>query len=512
MTRPTTTSSSDSTVTGTELSLAEDPGAAAAGLTRGAMWCSEAGCRSRLCSAPRGGDVLAHPASPAADDPDLQLHPGGAVPRRAADEVALPGAVEPDRVAAGHERGRPAGCRASRGARGQEPLEEELALAGPGRCDRAGGGRKAEASSSTARRGVRVPPASHAESGGGGAAATTGQAGWSASGIPTGGGRYFKYRPPPGPFLAVGWKMCGPDRLLAEGPNRRPSWSAGAERDARGSRRRRRRAAELRNCAAPDLLARQRATASNACKLQQPRAHKATTARRAQLVSCGHGLRFRARAALAPLQQCVQLGRSGPRRRPWRASRGCCFRERRSGEPRTARSRRAALPRRTDGGWLETSPAGDGEVRLGARGQQPTSEREKPPRRGGGVALRRATESQRSGLLATTGHGRGVSSADRVDGISNTVHPWASFNRRMVDVRARIDWGLQRSAREPSRSSSPGRAGAGAARCAMAEGPGRGLRGSSARQPRRRIKPRTTEEFQTAGQLQSSCFGQVIRC
>ena len=202
-------------------------------------------------------------------------------------------------------------------------------------------------------------------------------------------------------------------------------------------RRRRRRAAELRNCAAPDLLARQRATASNACKLQQPRAHKATTARRAQLVSCGHGLRFRARAALAPLQQCVQLGRSGPRRRPWRASRGCCFRERRSGEPRTARSRRAALPRRTDGGWLETSPAGDGEVRLGARGQQPTSEREKPPRRGGGVALRRATESQRSGLLATTGDGRGVSSADRVDGISNTVHPWASFNRRMVDVRAR---------------------------------------------------------------------------
>jgi len=97
------------------------------------------------------------------------------------------------------------------------------------------------------------------------------------------------------------------------------------------------------------------------------------------------------------------------------------------------------------------------------------------------------------------GDGRGVSSADRVDGISNTVHPWASFNRRMVDVRARIDWGLQRSAREPSRSSSPGRAGAGAARCAMAEGPGRGLRGSSARQPRRRIKPRTTEEFQTAG-------------
>ena len=80
------------------------------------------------------------------------------------------------------------------------------------------------------------------------------------------------------------------------------------------------------------------------------------------------------------------------------------------------------------------------------------------------------------------------------------------------EMRARIDWGLQRSAREPSRSSSPGRAGAGAARCAMAEGPGRGLRGSSARQPRRRIKPRTTEEFQTAGQLQSSCFGQVIRC
>ena len=93
-------------MTGTELSLAEDPGAAAAGLTRGAMWCSEAGCRSRLCSAPRGGDVLAHPASPAADDPDLQLHPGGAVPRRAADEVALPGAVEPDRVAAGHQRDR----------------------------------------------------------------------------------------------------------------------------------------------------------------------------------------------------------------------------------------------------------------------------------------------------------------------------------------------------------------------------------------------------------------------
>ena len=87
--------------------------------------------------------VLAHPASPAADDPDLQLHPGGAVPRRAADEVALPGAVEPDRVAAGHERGRPAGCRSSRGARGQEPLEEELALAGPGRCDqRVEGGRQ----------------------------------------------------------------------------------------------------------------------------------------------------------------------------------------------------------------------------------------------------------------------------------------------------------------------------------------------------------------------------------
>ena len=50
--------------------------------------------------------VLAHPASPAADDPDLQLHPGGAVPRRAADEVALPGSVEPDRVAAGHQRDR----------------------------------------------------------------------------------------------------------------------------------------------------------------------------------------------------------------------------------------------------------------------------------------------------------------------------------------------------------------------------------------------------------------------
>ena len=52
----------------------------------------------------------------------------------------------------------------------------------------------------------------------------------------------------------------------------------------------------------------------------------------------------------------------------------------------TARSRRAALLRRADGGWQEASPTGDGEVRLGARGKQPTSEREKPPRGGGAPA------------------------------------------------------------------------------------------------------------------------------
>ena len=61
----------------------------------------KAAATARLCSAPRGGDVLAHPASPAADDPDLQLHPGGAVPRHAADEVAPPVAAEPDGIAAG---------------------------------------------------------------------------------------------------------------------------------------------------------------------------------------------------------------------------------------------------------------------------------------------------------------------------------------------------------------------------------------------------------------------------
>lgn len=39
-------------------------------------------------------------------DPDLQLHPGGAAPLHAVDEVAPPGgAVEPDDVVAGPERG-----------------------------------------------------------------------------------------------------------------------------------------------------------------------------------------------------------------------------------------------------------------------------------------------------------------------------------------------------------------------------------------------------------------------
>ena len=50
--------------------------------------------------------------------------------------------------------------------------------------------------------------------------------------------------------------------------------------------------------------------------------------------------------------------------------------------------------------------------------------------------------------------------------------PSAPLSRRIGDVRARIDRGLLQPARERSRSSSPGRQVAGAASCAMAEGPG----------------------------------------
>jgi len=38
--------------------------------------------------------------------------------------------------------------------------------------------------------------------------------GWTVGEIPTWGGRYLKYRPPPGSLSAVGSGTCGPDRAL----------------------------------------------------------------------------------------------------------------------------------------------------------------------------------------------------------------------------------------------------------------------------------------------------------
>ena len=82
----------------------------------------------------------------------------------------------------------------------------------------------------------------------------------------------------------------------------------------------------------------------------------------------------------------------------------------------------------------------------GSSGWNEKHDREKPPRRGVPPASHAG-----SGAPATTVP-RPVTVSEtptRVDGVSNTVHPWAPFIRRMTDVRTRLS-----AVREPS--SSPG--------------------------------------------------------
>ena len=84
--------------------LAEDPGA-------GAVGDDARGHDDRRRAARAEPDTRRHragrgrwrhrPGALGVADPDLQLHPCGAVPRHAADEVAPPVAAEPDGIAAG---------------------------------------------------------------------------------------------------------------------------------------------------------------------------------------------------------------------------------------------------------------------------------------------------------------------------------------------------------------------------------------------------------------------------